>query len=273
MADLSMRSFGAAGRHSLPVELTADAKWGLLGEGEVEFAVAVVGVFAGLDVFAGLEGEGGEVSAVDATGIDAGVSIFDSGEGLVLWSVAADEELSVFPWLEAPKALPVELVDVTIFGVLVEREGGVGEKKAVYDMERLEGGEELPVCVRNIGELARLVGSKGFDAAVEEPKGRRGRAEAGLFHHDFVVAPQGDEVDFFFELDEAIDHSFGRWAAVGVVAEGHDDIVLSRRNKLHQGVERAEAAVNISKDKCHVPSRRVTGREGTNSRKLSSFFR
>ena len=95
---------------------------------------------------------------------------------------------------------------------------------------------EIPVVAESLGGIA----------AEAEPAGEQGSGAACPQHHDLVVSPEMDELAALAQVDEEIDHSFGIGAAIDVVAERDQGIILLDLNLGYQGLEGREAAMDIA---------------------------
>lgn len=74
----------------------------------------------------------------------------------------------------------------------------------------------------------KTVAFHGFVSTVVEPAERFASSVEDREHHFFVVSHQWKQLRLGLELHESFQDTFGVWAAVDVVPDGHDDVVLGR---------------------------------------------
>ena len=106
------------------------------------------------------------------------------------------------------------------------------------------------MIVRYIRHLAGVVegrvGGQGCVAAVAQPALQGLAALAGLQHHDFMVAAQGDELSAASLGDDPIEHGIGVGAAVHVIAERDENVIGPERYEVRQRGEGGETTVDIA---------------------------
>lgn len=203
-------------------------------------------VVAGLPVLAGLWVEAGEPAVAVGPGVDAeGVAEVED-LAVFLGGVAADHAASGGVWFGVVEVLPVEGVGVLLlegeFGVCV----GVDVEVVVEFVVGLAVGDEVPVGGGDVVEVFGLVGLEGGVAAVVEPGVEVADVLACFEHHDFMVAEEWDEGGALLELDEVLDDVGGVWAAVDVVAEGDDDVVVVELEVLVERLQGWVAAMDVA---------------------------